>query len=146
MLTPRSTSSLLGDTVDAVLDGSLPSDSNRLRVAENTDGKLLGWSFVAADARADRVWELWYIGVHVDGGKGVGDTLLRDAEDVVRFAGGRLLTISVSSSSANLHTRDAYESADYVNCGIVPNYYGKGDDKYIFSKSFEQVHSRSATC
>jgi ribosomal protein S18 acetylase RimI-like enzyme len=143
VLTPRSISSLLGDTIDSILDGTLPIEANRVRVAEDADGKICGWSYIAQDTRANGVWELWYIGVRSDmNGVGVGDALLRDAEDAVRFASGRMLIISVSSSPSNNRTRESYKRADYRQAGVVPNYYGRHEDKIIYVKSLEPVHNR----
>lgn len=143
ILTPRSISSLLGDTIDSILDGTLATEAHRVRVAEDGDGKICGWSYFAQDARADRVWELWYIGVRSDmNGCGVGDALLRDAEDAVRFASGRMLIISVSSSPSNERTRESYKRADFRQVGIVPSYYGKHEDKIIYVKGLEPVHNR----
>jgi ribosomal protein S18 acetylase RimI-like enzyme len=94
-----------------------------------------GWVYFSPEAKADGVWELWWIGVDpTRQGQGIGDDSLRFVEDRVRDAGGRLLLISTSSLPLLERTRRFYAKRGYAECGRIPDYYADGDDKVVFVK------------
>lgn len=94
-----------------------------------------GWVYFSPEAKADGVWELWWIGVDpTRQGRGIGDESLRFVEDRVREAGGRLLLISTSSLPLLARTRQFYAKRGYTECGRIPDYYADGDDKVVFAK------------
>ena len=99
------------------------------------DGPPAGWVYFAPAAMADRVWNLWWIGVApARQGRGVGGELLRSVENHVRAAGGRLLVIETSSTPAFDPVRRFYAKRGYAECGRVPDFYTDGDDKVTFVK------------
>lgn len=103
--------------------------------ADAPAGPPAGWVYFSPEAKADGVWELWWIGVDpTRQGRGIGDELLGFVEERVREAGGRLLLISTSSLPPLERTRRFYAKRGYAECGRIPDYYADGDDKVIFAK------------
>jgi hypothetical protein len=136
LLTPRSLDALLGDTLAALLDGRLSRSAHRVRVAHGRAAdEVLGGAYLGLDARANGVWELWWLGALA---AGAGNALLRDAADTVRLARGRLLSVSLTATDAR-RERGALEAAGFAQVGRVPNYYAAAEDKLVFSRSFEAV-------
>jgi hypothetical protein len=136
LLTPRSLDALLGDTLAALLDGRLCGVVHRVRVAHGRAAdEVLGGVYLSADARANGVWELWWLGAL---SAGAGGALLRDAADTVRLARGRLLIVNLTASDAR-RERGALEAAGFAHVGVFPNYYAAGEDKHVFSWGVEAV-------
>lgn len=54
-------------------------------------------------------------------------------------AGGRLLIIETSSRPLFDHLHRFYSQLSYTRCSQVPDFYGEGDDKVIFSKQWMTV-------
>ena len=98
-------------------------------------GPPAGWAYFAPAAKADQVWDLWWIGVApTRQGEGIGGELLRFVEAHVRAVGGRLLLIETSSLPTFDPIRRFYAKRGYVECGRVPDFYAEGDDKMIYAK------------
>jgi ribosomal protein S18 acetylase RimI-like enzyme len=94
-----------------------------------------GWVYFAPTARADGVWDLWWIGVDpARHGQGIGASLLIAVETEVRSAGGRVLVIETSAQTMFDPVRRFYAKRGYSECGLVPDFYADGDGKVIFAK------------
>lgn len=127
---------LLGGVLDAFAAGTL-DDRHEVLVAEDASREPSGWSYFAPDPYADGVWNLWWIGVHPSQqGSGAGRALLHAIETHVERAGARVLVIETSDQDGLARARRFYEREGYTARGIVPDFYGAGDGKVIFSKSF----------
>src|SRR5260221_191040 len=62
------------------------------------DERIVGFAYFAPAAMTDRTWELYWIAVEQrDQAKGIGSTLLKQVEDDIKKAGGRILFIETSS-------------------------------------------------
>jgi ribosomal protein S18 acetylase RimI-like enzyme len=99
------------------------------------EGGPLGFVYYAPTAMTDRTWELWWIAVgKALQGRGIGGVMLAAVEADVRAAGGRLLLIETSSTSAYEPTRQFYLKHEYSVAARIPDFYADGDDKIIFAK------------
>ncbi len=133
---PEEAESLLGGVLDAYSSTSL-GEGHELLVACTLDtGTPVGWSYFAPDMFADGVWNLWWIGVAPGHhGSGAGRALLRAVEAHVTQAGARVLVIETSDAGGLARARRFYEREGYTARGVVPEFYGVGDGKVIFSKT-----------
>lgn len=140
LFTDDEANALLRDTLHAIHQGMLPP-SHRANVAISATAEVpIGWVYFAPKEGTNAVWELFWIGVDPKHhGKGVGAYLLHFVETEVRTAGGRLLLVETSSTPALAQTRGFYRQHGYVECGLVPDFYGPGDGKSTFAKPLMSV-------
>jgi ribosomal protein S18 acetylase RimI-like enzyme len=104
-------------------------------VAQETDGKLLGFAYFAAAAMTDRTWSLWWIVVdRAVQARGIGGELLRYVEAAVRSAAGRQLLIETSSLPKYEQTRRFYLKYGYTQIAAVKDYYADADDMLFYCK------------
>ncbi|HEU4405874.1 MAG TPA: GNAT family N-acetyltransferase [Polyangiaceae bacterium] len=126
---------LLRSVLDDLHAGRLGEGHLAYVWAEGPAEPPAGWVYFSPEAKADGVWELWWIGVApTRQGRGVGDELLRFVEGRVGEAGGRILLISTSSLPLLERTRRFYAKRGYAECGRIPDFYADGDGKVIFAK------------
>jgi ribosomal protein S18 acetylase RimI-like enzyme len=98
-------------------------------------GELAGFAYFAPSAMADRVWYLYWIAVKKTlHAQGIGAALLKDTEDAIRAAGGRLYLIETSSLSHYEATRKFYLRHGYTVTSILTDFYADGDDLVVFAK------------
>ncbi|KAI8620564.1 acyl-CoA N-acyltransferase [Chytriomyces sp. MP71] len=123
---------LLGDTLRKIHEGVLGPQHQAI-VFEDARNIVQGWVYVAPNDHADRIWDLWWIGVDpACQNIGIGKQLLDHVEATVVQNHGRMLIIE---TSANLErTMRFYKNQGYSACGRIPNYYGAGEDKVTFAK------------
>ena len=137
---PHEAEGLLGGVLDDLHAGRLGDGHIAQAWADGPAGPPAGWAYFAPTAKADGVWDLWWIGVDpARQGRGVGGELLRSVEDHVRAAGGRILVVETSSMPAFDAVRRFYAARGYVECGRVPDFYADGDGKVIFAKRMADV-------
>ena len=95
----------------------------------------VGFVYFGLVAMTDNTWDLWWIAVDPTvQGKGTGAKLLTFAEDEMRKAGGRILTLDTSSTPNYEPTRRFYLKNGYTLIATLPDYYADGDGKCIFWK------------
>ena len=132
---PKEPEALLGGVLDALHAGSLGEGHQAHVWADGPGEPPTGWVYFAPTPNADGVWDLWWIGVEPGRqGQGIGGELLRFVEEQVRESGGRLLLIETSSQPALDPTRHFYAKRGYAECGRIPDFYGEGDAKVIYTK------------
>ncbi|MDW8352577.1 MAG: GNAT family N-acetyltransferase [Anaerolineae bacterium] len=99
------------------------------------DGRTVGFACYGPESLTDRTWDLFWICVLPEArGRGVGRTLLTEAETQSRRAGGRLMVIYTSSAPKYAPARRLYESAGFTCVAVVPDYYAEGDHLNIYWK------------
>lgn len=124
---------LLRAVLDDLHDGRLGPEHVVAVWCDPATGAPRGWAYFSSNEKADRVWDLWWIGVDpARHGHGGGDALLDFAEAEVRARGGRMLLIETSALPPTARARRFYEKRGYTACGRVPDFYGEGDDKVIY--------------
>jgi ribosomal protein S18 acetylase RimI-like enzyme len=153
LFTPEDLDSLLGDTLRGIFNGTLGKEHRArvITIAEvaieeqdnsiQTEPIVAGWTFFAPsdeDEWGKGVYELYWIGVSPDCQRnGIGSRLLADCEALVQEAGASKLVICTSSTPATSKARAFYYAKGYLDTGtVVSDYYGPGDDKVTFVKSF----------
>jgi GNAT superfamily N-acetyltransferase len=78
---------------------------------------------------------LYWIAVHPDyQGKGLGKALMREAEKLIRDAGGTRIYIDTSYKAQYEDTRAFYLSLGYELDALLRDFYSPGDDKVIYRK------------
>jgi len=102
---------------------------------EKENNNILGFVCVGPRGLADRVFDLYWIAV--DPGaqrKGIGQNLLKKAEEEVILKHGRIMVIETSGTEKYQGTRAFYTSSGYLLEATLKNLYADGDDLCIFTK------------
>jgi len=100
------------------------------------DNVMLGFACYGREAMTQHTWDLfWVCTLPQARGKGVGRALLSFAITQAAAAGGRLMVIYTSSTSAYAPAHRLYESQGFARVATVPNYYDDDDDLLIYGKS-----------
>jgi ribosomal protein S18 acetylase RimI-like enzyme len=132
---PHEAQDLLGGVLEELHAGRLGRGHQAHVWVANSTSPVEGWIYVAPTEHADGVWNVWWIGVAPKcQGRGIGDALLKFAEDQAFSAGGRLLLIETSSLPTFDPVRRFYSKRGYAECGRVPDFYADGEAKVIYFK------------
>ena len=106
-----------------------------IAVADERDGRIVGYAYYAPASMTDHGWYLYWIAVNKQvQAKGVGSGLLTHAENVIRDKQGRVLFIETSSLPYYELTRRFYLKHGYEVTGTLRDYYADGDDMVVFRK------------
>lgn len=132
---PGEAEELLGGVLTAYFDGQL-GDGHFVRVWEDREDGVVGWSYYAENSHAPGVWDVWWIGIDSGmHGRGYGSKLLIDIEKDIKAKAGRVIVIETSATPPLAKARRFYPTLGYLECGRIPDFYGPGDDKVIFAKT-----------
>ncbi len=117
-------------------------------------GPASGYEFLYADG-ADRLegyacyglipctlssYDLYWIAVQPDTqGSGLGRRILEDCEHRIRAFGGTAVYAETSGKPQYVSTRKFYERCGYDTGAVFADFYGPGDDKYVFVKKLGVV-------
>lgn len=127
---------LLGAILTQSSARELPEGHTAVACRISSAGPAVGWAYFAPDPYADRVWNLWWIGVLPDHhGGGAARALLAYVERAAAAAGARLLIIETSDQALLARARRFYEKAGYVERGRIPQFYAEHEAKVIFSRN-----------
>ncbi len=127
----------LGD-VQAMLESFLAGESGPDHHWVTHDGdQVSGVAYFAPEPFTEGVWNLYMLAVAPDHqGSGLGASLVEYAESVATESGARLMLIETSGTPGFERTRAFYVRCGYVQEARIRDYYGAGDDKVVFWKSF----------
>ena len=126
---------LLGGVLDQLATGGLGDGHSALASRLSIGGAVAGWTYFAPDQYAEGVWNVWWLGVIPEAhGSGVGRALLQAAENAALASGARIVVVETSSKDSQARARRFYAKEGYSECGTVPDFYGDGDHKVIFSR------------
>jgi ribosomal protein S18 acetylase RimI-like enzyme len=99
------------------------------------DGQTIGYSCYGEIACTAGSYDLYWIAVHDDcRGKGIGKILLKKNEELIAALGGRCIWVETSGQGKYQPTRDFYTHNHYHTEAVLKDFYGPGDDKFIFVK------------
>jgi ribosomal protein S18 acetylase RimI-like enzyme len=99
------------------------------------DGQMVGYSCYGEIACTTGSFDLYWIAVHNDcRGQGIGKILLEKNEGLVAAQGGRCIWVETSGQEKYKPTRDFYLHNNYQVEAVLKDFYGPGDDKFIFVK------------
>ncbi|MBX9787833.1 MAG: GNAT family N-acetyltransferase [Pirellulales bacterium] len=136
LFTPEDAEGLLGGVLDSLAAGELPEGHNAVACRESRDDAANGWSYYAPDPYADKVWNVWWIGVRPDHhGGGAGQALLSHIEQAATASGVRVIVIETSDQALLARARSFYVKLGYEERGRIPDFYADGDSKVIFSRT-----------
>lgn len=134
----RSTGVFTAEELDSLADDlttCFPENGDRLTVAVDTSGSLLGFIQYSPAPITQGTYYIYWIAVAKRAhGRGVGQALLASAEKDLRETAGRLIVIETSAKPAYNSTRSFYLGRGYELAGRISNYYADGDDKCVFLK------------
>jgi ribosomal protein S18 acetylase RimI-like enzyme len=126
------------DIAREVLDAALaegPQGHYQSFVAE-VNGETVGWICYGPTPCTMGTYDIYWIGVSPAWqGKGVGKALMAFGEQEIRDRGGRLFVVETSGRESYTPTRRFYEALGYDTAASIPDFYGPGDPRVIFTKS-----------
>jgi GNAT superfamily N-acetyltransferase len=100
-------------------------------------GKTVAYSCYGQIGGTDAGYDLYWIATHDSlRGSGIGKLLLEKTEEIVRKKGGRYLIAETSTIEKYQPTRHFYEKNNYINEGVIRDYYKPGDGRIIYVKRF----------
>ncbi len=121
------------EVIDSYLSNSIHSDYFILIATD--DSEVAGYVCYGPTPMTDGTWDLYWEAVALEKqGRGIGTTLIREAETKIKKTGGRLVVIETSSTPVYEKTRRFYLKNGYSKVAQIPDFYSPGDDKLIFQK------------
>lgn len=100
-------------------------------------GSLLGYACYGPTPCTEGTWDLYWIAVTGEArGRGVGTLLMEEMHGRLVAQRVRLVLIETSSRADYAPTRGFYERHGYRVVARVPEFYGPGDDRLIFARTF----------
>jgi GNAT superfamily N-acetyltransferase len=113
--------------------GSETSGYYWMKITDN-DG-MTAFANYGKNAFSTHSWDLYWIAVHSNSrGKKLGSLLLRAIESDVLRSGGKILWIETSGRPLYASTEAFYLNNGYTLQASLPDFYGPGDPKQIYSK------------
>lgn len=99
----------------------------------DVDGEGAGFTFSRPEPITDRTWNILALGVHPNfHGKGLGKALLNATEKALPEA--RLIIIETTQLPDQDAARALYTQSGYVQQAHIPDFFGDGEDKIVFTK------------
>lgn len=125
------------ELIDCALNNPGQLDYN-IFVSE-CDGHISGYHCTGRRPLTDAVFDLYWI-VVAPGykGRGIGGSLISDAENFVKKNNGRWLLIETSSRDKYNPTRNFYLKNGYEELANIHDFYSKNDALVIYGKFFQQ--------
>jgi ribosomal protein S18 acetylase RimI-like enzyme len=123
---------------EEVLDSCLinPSEGYQSFIAEE-DGEVGGYICFGSTPLTAATWDVYWMAVaRSKRGRGLGRSLLNEAERSIKKAGGKLVLIETSSKPNYLPTRRFYRKNGYRQVGRIKDFYAPGDHRITFEKRF----------
>jgi len=121
------------EVIDSYLNNPKNSGYYTL-VAEDGSG-VTGYICYGPTPLTDGTWDLYWEAVAREKrGQGIGSALMKEAEEEIRKARGRLALIETSSMPAYEKTRRFHLGQGYELIARIPDFYSPGDDKLILQK------------
>ncbi len=101
--------------------------------------KVLGFSCHGRHDLTESTYDIYWIATDPSARRrGVGRALLLRVEEEVRQAGGQLIVVETSGTSAYASTRAFYRSCGYELEALIHDFYHAGDDLVIFTKHLKE--------
>lgn len=120
---------------DHIVKGA--AESGYYFVFAEAGGRTIGYGSYGPIACTISSFNMYWLAVRPEHqGRGIGKAILREAERLMRAAGGTRSYIDTSFKAQYEDTRAFYESLGYRLGAHLPDYYGPGDDKVIYVKIF----------
>lgn len=122
------------ELIDIYLDRPDQKDYG-IVVAEDGQGAVAGYMTYGPTPLTRGTFDLYWMAVDPRAqGRGVGKALVLWLEEHVRREGGRLIVIETSSTEKYEPTRRFYLGLSYTETARIPEFYGPGDGRVIYTK------------
>ena len=122
------------ELIDIYLDRPDQKDYG-IVVVEDGQGAVAGYMTYGPTPLTLGTFDLYWMAVDPKAqGRGVGKALVLWLEDHVRREGGRLIVIETSSTEKYEPTRRFYLGLSYTETARIPEFYGPGDGRVIYTK------------
>ena len=122
------------EVIDTYLDS--PGRDFQIMVAE-ISSRIVGYVCFGLTPLTLTTWDIYWMAVALDKrGIGIGAALLKNAENKIQKAGGRLVLIETSSKPNYLSTRHFYLKKGYKRVSRIRDFYAPGDHRLTFEKRF----------
>ena len=129
------------ELVDAALDK--PEQKDYTFIVAEEGGALVGYACWGATPCTRGTWDLYWMAASPSyHGKGVAGVLLARAEEDMECRGGRLCIIETSSLPPYEAARRFYLKHGYVEIARIPDFYGPGDARIIYTRKLEGLSQR----
>lgn len=103
------------------------------------EGRTIGYCCYGEIACTEGSFDLYWIAVHHDRrGRGIGSVLLKKCEELIAAQNGRRIWVETSGQEKYQPTRDFYLHSRYQQEAVLKDFYGPGDDKFIFVKRLSE--------
>jgi GNAT superfamily N-acetyltransferase len=124
---------VMGLMDETIRSGSQSCGYYWLRLMDN--GEIAGFVNYGPNPCSVHSWDLYWIAVDpLKKGQGLGTKLLSKTEEKVREMGGRILWLETSGRPLYEPTVAFYYQKGYTLAATLPEFYGPGDPKLIFTK------------
>jgi ribosomal protein S18 acetylase RimI-like enzyme len=115
-----------------------PTPDNYRFLSGWVDGHMAGFACYGWEALTHGTWGLFWVCTLPEArGQGLGSALLGEAVRVACAEGGRLMVIYTSSTAPYAPARRLYESQQFVRTAVVPEYYNRSDDLFIYARRLQ---------
>jgi len=122
------------EVIDVYLD--CPGRDYLVTVAV-ASSKIIGYVCFGRTPLTLSTWDIYWMAVSMEcRGVGAGSMLLKDTEEQIRKAGGKLALIETSSKPNYLNTRRFYLKKGYKRVSRIRDFYAPGDHRLTFEKRF----------
>ena len=128
------------DVATFVLDESLKSGDEgpyHSRVVEDAR-QVVGWVCFGPTPCTLDTYDIYWMAVALQQQRrGVGTSLIRHAEAVIRERGGRMVAIETSGTPDYAPAWQFYKDMGYQETARITDFYAPGDDKLVFTKRLQ---------
>jgi ribosomal protein S18 acetylase RimI-like enzyme len=120
---------------DGIFHPNTYNDHTFLVYRKNDSNKIAGFIVYGPVPMADRIWDLYWIGVdRAAQGAGIGGALLEQLEKDITRRGARALYLETSDSALYQPARTFYERHGFECVAHLPDYYAPGESMLIYRK------------
>jgi ribosomal protein S18 acetylase RimI-like enzyme len=121
------------ELIDSYLDD--PDGSGYHILVAEVDSTVAGYICYGPAPLTEGTWDIYWVAVARERqGQGIGNALMKSAEEEIVKSKGRLAIIETSSTPAYEKTRHFHLSLGYEIVAHIPDFYAPGDDKLILQK------------
>ena len=128
------------DIAREVLDAAIADGATGHYQSYTADegGEAVGWVCFGPTPCTVNTYDIYWLAVVPKSHRrGLGATLIRHSEALIRARQGRLLVVETSSRSSYESARRFYEKMGYQESGRIKHFYAPGDDRVIYTKPVE---------